>query len=78
MYDYNSVEETDGETYLSQKDQREYDCKEEQERLLFYSMHSENMGRGNTVHAANTINKDWRPVAPGSVGEFSWQFACGK
>ncbi len=78
LYDFNSAKETTGNKYLSVKAQDEYDCKEEQERLLFFSRYSENMGGGDTVYSANATNKDWSPVVPGSVGKVFWQLACGK
>jgi len=78
LFDHNSVKETAGDKYLSEKTQMEYDCKEEQERLLFFSWHSENMGRGDVVYSANATNKDWRPVAPESAGKVFWQLACEK
>ena len=76
LTDYNSVQENVGETYLSAKSQNEYDCTEEQERILYYSWHSENMGKGDVVHAMKNLQLDWSPVAPDSVGEAIWEFAC--
>ena len=66
-----------GKPYLSQKDQREYDCKNERYRLLYFSLRSGQMDAGNTVHSDPDPGK-WSPVVPGSIGEALWKFACGK
>jgi Surface-adhesin protein E len=78
LTDYNSAREIAGEKFLSEKSQEAYDCKEEQAKMLYFSWHSENMGKGNVVFTANKPQRDWTPVAPDSIGEVSWKFACGK
>ncbi len=77
LTDYNFVREVGSEKFLSDKFQGEYDCKEEQARNLYSSWHSENMGKGNVVSTTNKP-RDWFPVAPDSMSEVSWKFACGK
>jgi hypothetical protein len=63
--------------FISSKGQEEYDCKEEQSRVLALTFHSENMGGGEVVHSeANPT--DWAPVRAGSIGETLWKFGCGK
>ena len=79
LADFNSVQEVSTDTkFLSQKSQQEYDCKEEQTRTLYFSWHSENMGRGEIVHLDDEPDQNWSPVAPESANEFLWKFACGK
>jgi len=78
LIDFNSVQEDSGDKYLSSKSQEEYDCKEEQIRLLYFSWHSENMGKGEVVYTENKLAMVWRPVSPESVGRTMWKFACGK
>ena len=51
LHDFNSVEENTGVKFLSQKTQVGYDCMEEQEKIFYYSWHSENMGRGDVVYS---------------------------
>jgi hypothetical protein len=76
MKDYNTAQMNDGEPYMSQKTQNEYDCKEGRSRILALSLHSENMGGGKMVWS-DPDPDDWHPVAPGRLGEASRKFACG-
>lgn len=79
LIDYNSTQiGATGDKFLSLKFQEENDCKEEQRRLLYYSFHSENMGRGDVVYIEQKPDKNWKPVPPESMGESLWKFACGK
>jgi len=79
LYDFNLVKEIGGNKYLSKKFQDEYDCKEEQERMLYFSEHSENMGEGDVVYVGYKLpDKNWTPIPPGSIVEGLWKFACGK
>ena len=66
-----------GKPYLSQKDQREYDCKNERYHLLYFSLRSGQMDAGKIVHS-DPDPGEWSPVVPGSIGEALWKFACGK
>ena len=61
--------------YLSQKEQREYDCKATRYRLLHITLRGGNMGSGKTVGGL-PISRDWSPVVVGSLGEALWKFAC--
>jgi hypothetical protein len=63
--------------YFSSSAQQEYDCKEEQFRVLFYSFYSERMLAGNVVFTDNPPSP-WIPITPGSFGESMWKVACGK
>jgi hypothetical protein len=78
LTDFNAVEEHKGDKFLSIKAQEQYDCKEEQRRLLYFSRHSENMGGGGIVYSDAKPDKSWRPIPPDSVAEMVWKFACGK
>lgn len=68
----------ESKAYLSEQMQTEYDCKEERRRTLYFIQHSKNLGAGEVVYSGTSLNKDWNPVAPGSLGETAWKFACGK
>jgi len=77
MKDYNTAQMNDGEPYMSQKTQNEYDCKERRSRILALSLHAENMGGGKVILSDPDSDK-WSPVAPGRAGGAPWKFACGK
>ena len=77
MYNFKAVQVTAGDRHLSLKTQAEYDCKDEQVRVLFFTAHSGHMGWGNIVHSSRTPGK-WLPVPPDSVYADNWKLACGK
>ena len=66
-----------GHSFLSQKIQSEYDCKEEKSRILALSRFSGQMGNGKAVYLDSETGK-WYPVSPGSMEEILWKIACGK
>jgi surface-adhesin protein E len=65
------------ESYLSSKNQSEYDCSEKRRRTLAFTWFSGHMGKGDVVYSDSDEDK-WEPVEPGSVGKTLWKFACGK
>ena len=80
LTDYKIVRNSDfaiGNSYLSGKMQREYDCKEEKERLLALTWFSGQMGGGKVVYSETNVTR-WIPIQPESIGETVWKIACGK
>ena len=77
LVDYKTVQKVDGESYLTQKSQREYDCKEEKIRLLAYLGFDGKLGSGKAFYSASDPIK-WAPISPESAGELLWKIACGK
>jgi hypothetical protein len=78
LHDFKTAQVADGiKPYMSTKAQSEYDCKREQRRTLSVSSYSGNMARGKVMESA-TDPSEWDPVAPGSIGDLMWKFACGK
>lgn len=76
MTDFAS-KQVNGYEYLSNRAQREYDCKTRQTRALYLTVHSMNMLGGVIVDTMNVPMK-WSSVTPGSVAEAFFNFACGK
>lgn len=70
------ISKTNGQPYVSQRLQSEYDCREARWRVLSSSWHSGNMGEGRMVEYLAENNK-WEPVPPGTGVEMLWQYACG-
>ncbi|OGS96966.1 MAG: hypothetical protein A3H31_10940 [Gallionellales bacterium RIFCSPLOWO2_02_FULL_57_47] len=64
--------------FMSSRAQHEYDCKEEQSRVLFVSFHSKNMAEGITVSRNSYPESNWSPVPPGTTTEALWKIACEK
>ena len=76
LTDYTTLHTVAGSSFLSSKAQNEFDCAEERQHELAVTWFSGNMGNGNGVWN-NSDETKWRPVAPGSVGQGVWKFACG-
>lgn len=80
MFDYKAVQESarSGRRYLSEKAQREIECRSERDRVLFFTWHAEHMGNGIVVYTGNKPT-NWEPTnSPGSFANGFWQFVCGK
>ena len=78
LYDLKTVQTgAAGDSYLSDKAQSEYDCKEEKVRTLALIFFSGQMGNGKVVYSDSDTMK-WIPVPPGSFGATLWKIACGK
>ncbi len=67
----------DNRPYRSQREEREYDCRNERYRLLRFSLRSGRMFTGERV-PSGADDGEWAPVLPGSLGEALWKTACGK
>jgi hypothetical protein len=77
LLDYKTIQVLDGDKLLSSKVQNEYDCKEEQMRVLAFTWFSENLGRGRVASYDSSPGK-WEPIQPESFGWTLWEIACGK
>jgi hypothetical protein len=67
----------DAKPYLSQRDEREYDCINERYRLLHFSLRAGAMFSGALVRS-NADDGEWLPMMAGSLGAALWKTACGK
>jgi hypothetical protein len=78
LFDSKTIEQSvAGRSYLSTKNQSEFDCAEERYRFLAWIYFSGNMGSGEVIFNSFDEGK-WMPVAPGSVTQSLWKVACGK
>ena len=77
LYDYKSIQTVAGDSFLSSKALRQFDCLKQRTRLLAFGHFAGNMGSGNRVFS-DADESEWKPVAAGSVGQALWRFACGK
>lgn len=66
-----------GKTFLSAKLHYEYDCKDNQRRVLQSSLYSGQRAGGSNVQTGTKVGP-WRPISPGRVSETMWKIACGK
>ena len=77
LFDYKIVQKVSGVDFLSEKIRREYDCKEEQMRILAYSLFGWNMESGDLIRSYSQPQK-WEAVQPGNIDETEWKVACGE
>jgi hypothetical protein len=77
LNDFKTVQTVEGNSFLSTKKRREFNCAEERIRILAATQFSGNMGNGEVVWV-NSNEQKWEPVVPGSIGQTLWEFACGK
>lgn len=80
LFDYKAVQESprSGKRYLSEKSQREIDCRSERDRVLFFTWHSDHMGDGTVVYTGNKPT-NWEPTSsPNSFANTFWKFVCSK
>ena len=68
---------TGGKPYRSQKDTREYDCINERQRLLRFSLRADFMFSGELVRS-KVDDGEWHGVEPGTLGAALLKLACGK
>jgi len=76
LWDYFTAQEVVSKPYMSARIQNEYNCKEETIRQIFATSFSDNMAGGHTIGRQG--GKKWEPVAPRTIGETLWKFACKK
>ncbi len=76
LFDYRKATLDAGDKIMSKKKHEEYDCKKKQIRLLYLSKHSGRFTEGKVVYLNDIPYNKWVPVAPGSVLEDLWRYAC--
>ncbi len=77
LWDYKTIKTMAGNSFLSIKAQRQYDCAEERYQRLTFTEFSGNMGSGTAIFSDSTEQK-WEPVAPDSIDQALWEVACNK
>ena len=77
LNDFKTVQTVEGNSFLSTKKQREFNCAEERTRILAATQFSGNMGTGEVVWR-NANEQKWEPVVPESIGQTLLEFTCGK
>ncbi len=78
LMDFKTTEFDGRYSFLSSKEQREYDCKDERTRSLFSIYLSGHMGAGSLVYSEDGTPGNWKPIIPNSPSETLWKLACGK
>ncbi len=64
-----------GKTPLSSKVNDEFDCRREMMRMVFYSLHDKNMGKGEVIHI-DVRPTEWAPIPPDGVLKDMYALYC--
>ena len=77
LIDYQNVQTVAGNSYMSIRLQREYDCSGSLHRTLAQTKLSGNMGTGEATLTDSDKHK-WETADPGSLARRLWKIACNK
>jgi len=79
LLDYKLAQKDDnGRPYLSAKLLHEFNCKVEQARTRYFSIHAGQMAAGKLVASEVRGNNEWLPAGRTFIGETLLRIACGK
>ncbi len=72
--------EIEGSKVTSTKGRSRYDCKNELQRTLFFTMYEGEKGTGRVLGVQNYINEkpNWSPIIPESPNMFIYKRLCSK
>jgi hypothetical protein len=77
LWDFKSAHVFEGKTFLSTRNQYEYDCVGARRRMLSTTGFSEHMGQGAVVGSGNSTLA-WEQVPPSGPIHDYWKIACAK
>lgn len=75
LNDLGKEQTIDLKPYHSIISEKEYNCKEKQDRLLYSSYHSGNMGGLEVIHSGS-VQEQWTSIKPDSPSAAEWEIAC--
>jgi hypothetical protein len=78
LTDFNTEQKNANGSFLSRIIEGEYNCKENQERVVFVTRYRGHMGNGVVVDSGDYPNAKWKTVSEGTIGEALWKAACKK
>lgn len=67
---------SDGSTYQSIMRETEFNCRENQQRMISFTIHSGKMGKGKVLENGSDP-QDWKPVSKENIAVNMKEFACG-
>ncbi|WP_340121988.1 surface-adhesin E family protein [Methylobacter svalbardensis] len=78
LYDFTDIHSGPHyEKYLSAFYSQEYDCENEQVKILNEKLFSGNMAKGKMI-ASPTMDNKWIAVEPKTISDWIWKIACTK
>jgi hypothetical protein len=76
VWELQNLKQRDKDGYLSRRTLWEYDCKEQRNRPISGSLHSETMAKGETIWSGDTPAA-WGNISPNTVGKDIFFLICG-
>lgn len=81
LLDSNTAEgfDANGKVFRSIQEQKEFDCKERKERVLYATAYSGNVGKGKVISSGKPTRestRNWNLVSPDTLEENLWKIAC--
>lgn len=68
---------SDGNQYMSIMREAEFNCRENQQRMISYSIHAGRMGKGKALDSGNEP-QEWKPVSKTSIALDMKRYACDR
>lgn len=75
VWELDNNEVADASGVMSLRSRTEYDCEARRYRIVHLSGHSQQMSGGEVLFS-QSVDGQWRPVAPETLGEASLRMAC--
>jgi len=76
LRDFSQPQTIDGQAYLSEKTQVEFDCEAKKARILATIDCAARMCAGRIVYS-DADSSEWNVVGANTLGELEWKAACG-
>jgi hypothetical protein len=77
LFDFKTPRQFERRTFLSARNEYEYDCARSRRRMLTTTGFSGHMGQG-TVVASDAVAGPWEPTGSGAVFHDYWKVACAR
>ena len=77
VWEIQDLKKRDKGGVMSRRGLFEYDCKDERDRVLSFSAHSDPMAGGKVLFSLNEPDK-WDYIPPRTVSQTRMQFVCAK
>ena len=78
LWDFKAPRTIAGKTFMSLRNQFEYDCVASRKRLLFTTGYSKRMGQGDVVASGRPDGSGWSEIPTTGALRDSWKAACTK
>ena len=75
LTNYKKPNKYEGKPFHSVTTQYEFDCNDDQIRIITYSLHRGAMGQAEVIYSDSSVDK-WKQIKTGSDDEILWNTVC--